>query len=99
MKAIEKYINFIGQKFSYLIPVMALLMVVVVVSRYFFGVGMTYLQELIMYFHAIVFLGCAGYVFNKDEHSHNSLEVRTKIIVLSAQYECCPKVQTKERVC
>ena len=68
MKAIEKYINFIGQKFSYLIPVMALLMVVVVVSRYFFGVGMTYLQELIMYFHAIVFLGCAGYVFNKDEH-------------------------------
>jgi TRAP-type mannitol/chloroaromatic compound transport system permease small subunit len=29
---------------------------------------MTYLQELIMYFHAIVFLGCAGYVFNKDEH-------------------------------
>ena len=68
MKAIEKYINFIEQKFSYLIPVMALLMVVVVVSRYFFGVGMTYLQELIMYFHAIVFLGCAGYVFNKDEH-------------------------------
>ena len=68
MKAIEKYINFIGEKFSYLIPVMALLMVVVVISRYFFGIGMTYLQELIMYFHAIVFLGCAGYVFNKDEH-------------------------------
>ena len=68
MKAIEKYINFIGEKFSYLIPVMALLMVVVVISRYFFGIGMTHLQELIMYFHAIVFLGCAGYVFNKDEH-------------------------------
>jgi len=68
MKAIEKYINFIGEKFSYLIPVMALLMVVVVISRYFFGIGMTYLQELIMYFHGIVFLGCAGYVFNKDEH-------------------------------
>ena len=68
MKAIEKYINFIGEKFSYLIPVMALLMIVVVISRYFFGIGMTYLQELIMYFHGIVFLGCAGYVFNKDEH-------------------------------
>jgi hypothetical protein len=26
------------------------------------------------------------------------LEVRTKILVLSAQYECCTKVQTKERV-
>jgi TRAP-type mannitol/chloroaromatic compound transport system permease small subunit len=21
-----------------------------------------------MYFHALIFLGCAGYVFNKDEH-------------------------------
>ena len=64
----EKYINFIGKKISYLIPVMVLLMVVVIVSRYFFGIGRTDLQELVMYFHAMVFLGCAGYVFNKDEH-------------------------------
>jgi TRAP-type mannitol/chloroaromatic compound transport system permease small subunit len=65
---VEKYINFIGKKISYLIPVMVLLMVVVIVSRYFFGIGRTDLQELVMYFHALVFLGCAGYVFNKDEH-------------------------------
>ena len=26
------------------------------------------MQELVMYFHAMVFLGCAGLVFNKDEH-------------------------------
>ena len=64
----EKYINFIGKKISYLIPVMVLLMVVVIVSRYFFGIGRADLQELVMYFHALVFLGCAGYVFNKDEH-------------------------------
>jgi TRAP-type mannitol/chloroaromatic compound transport system permease small subunit len=64
----EKYINFIGKKISYLIPIMVLLMVVVIVSRYFFGIGRTDLQELVMYFHALVFLGCAGYVFNKDEH-------------------------------
>ena len=64
----EKYINFIGKKISYLIPVMVLLMVVVIVSRYFFGIGRTDLQELVMYFHALVFLGCAGYVSNKDEH-------------------------------
>lgn len=64
----EKYINFIGKKISYLIPVMVLLMVVVIVSRYFFGIGRTDLQELVMYSHAMVFLGCAGYVFNKDEH-------------------------------
>ena len=30
--------------------------------------GRTDLQELVMYFHALVFLGCAGYVMNKDEH-------------------------------
>ena len=64
----EKYINFIGKKISYLIPVMVVLMIIVIISRYFFGVGRTDLQELVMYFHALVFLGCAGYVFNKDEH-------------------------------
>jgi TRAP-type mannitol/chloroaromatic compound transport system permease small subunit len=68
MKFVEKYINFIGEKISYLIPVMTLLMIIVIVSRYFFGVGRTDLQELVMYFHALIFLGCAGYVFNKDEH-------------------------------
>ena len=64
----EKYINFIGKKISYLIPIIVLLMVIVIVRRYFFGIGRTDLQELVMYFHALVFLGCAGYVFNKDEH-------------------------------
>jgi len=64
----EKYINFIAKKISYLIPVMVVLMIIVIISRYFFGVGRTDLQELVMYFHALVFLGCAGYVFNEDEH-------------------------------
>jgi len=68
MKAAEKYIKFISEKISYLIPVMAILMTIVVIARYFFGIGMTGAQELVMYFHAIVFLGCAGYAFNKDEH-------------------------------
>ena len=68
MKFVEEYINFIGEKISYLIPVMTLLMIIVIVSRYFFGVGRTDLQELVMYFHALIFLGCTGYVFNKDEH-------------------------------
>ena len=68
MKLIEKYINFVGEKISYLIPIMVLLMIIVIVSRYFFGIGRTDLQELVMYFHALVFLGCAGYVMNMDEH-------------------------------
>ena len=68
MKVLEKYINFIGEKISYLIPVMVVLMIFVIVSRYFFGIGRTDIQELVMYFHALVFLGCAGYVMNHDEH-------------------------------
>ena len=68
MKLIEKYINFVGEKISYLIPIMVLLMIIVIVSRYFFGIGRTDLQELVMYFHALVFLGCAGYVMNMDAH-------------------------------
>ena len=68
MKVLEKYINFVGEKISYLIPVMVALMVIVIISRYFFGIGRTDIQELVMYFHALVFLGCAGYVMNNDEH-------------------------------
>ena len=68
MKVLEKYINFVGEKISYLIPVMVVLMIFVIVSRYFFGIGRTDIQEMVMYFHALVFLGCAGYVMNHDEH-------------------------------
>jgi len=68
MKVLEKYINFVGEKISYLILVMVALMVFVIISRYFFGIGRTDVQELVMYFHALVFLGCAGYVMNNDEH-------------------------------
>ena len=68
MKVLEKYINFVGEKISYLIPVMVALMIFVIISRYFFGIGRTDVQELVMYFHALGFLGCAGYVMNNDEH-------------------------------
>ena len=68
MNIVEKFINIIGEYISYLIPLMTLFMIIVIVSRYFFGIGQTGLQELVMYFHALVFLGCSGYAFNKDEH-------------------------------
>ena len=64
----EKTINSVGKFISLMIPCMTLLMIVIIVARYFFGVGLTGLQELVMYIHALVFLGCAGYVFSKDEH-------------------------------
>ena len=51
-----------------MIPVMVILMIVIIVARYFLGIGLTGIQELVMYIHALIFLGCAGYVQYKDEH-------------------------------
>ena len=65
---IEKMINSFGKFISLMIPVMTILMIVIIVARYFFGVGLTGLQELVMYIHALIFLGCAGFVHYKNEH-------------------------------
>ena len=65
---IEKGINSLGKFISLMIPVMTILMIVIIVARYFFGIGLTGLQEFVMYLHAFIFLGCAGYVHYKDEH-------------------------------
>ena len=65
---LEKIINSLGKYISSMIPVMTILMIVIIVARYFFGIGLTGVQELVMYIHALIFLGCAGYVHFKDEH-------------------------------
>ena len=64
----EKTINSLGKFISLMIPTMTILMIVIIVARYFFGIGLTGLQELVLYIHALIFLGCAGYVHYKDEH-------------------------------
>ena len=64
MKIEEKFINLL----SLAIPFMVIMMLIVVVSRYIFGIGQTGLQELIMYMHGLVFLASAGYLVTKDEH-------------------------------
>ena len=65
---IEKGINSLGKFISLMIPVMTILMIVIIVARYLFSIGLTGLQEFVMYLHAFIFLGCAGYVHYKDEH-------------------------------
>ena len=65
---LEKVINSLGKFISLMIPVMTIFMIVIIVARYFFGIGLTGLQEFVMYLHAFIFLGCAGYVHYKDEH-------------------------------
>ena len=65
---LEKTISSLGRCISLMMPIMVILMVVIIVARYFLGIGLTGIQELVMYIHALVFLGCAGYVQYKDEH-------------------------------
>jgi len=40
----------------------------IVLFRYFFNFGSIALQELVIYLHAITFLFCAAYTFQKDKH-------------------------------
>ena len=65
---LEKTINSLGRFISLMIPIMVILMIGIIVARYFLGICLTGIQELIMYIHALIFLGCAGYVQYKDEH-------------------------------
>jgi len=58
----------IGKFFSYFLPIIVLLVIYVVISRYIFGVGRADLQELALYLHALVFLGCAGWALAQEEH-------------------------------
>ena len=64
----EKTINSLGKFISLMIPTMTILMIVIIIARYFLGIGLTGIQELVMYMHALVFLGCSGYVHYKNEH-------------------------------
>ena len=58
----------IGKLFSYFLPIIVILVIYIVISRYIFGVGRADLQELVLYLHALVFLGCAGWALNEEEH-------------------------------
>ena len=58
----------IGKFFSYFLPIIVILVIYIVISRYLFGVGRADLQELALYFHALVFLGCAGWALVEEEH-------------------------------
>ena len=51
---LEKTINSLGKFISLMIPVMTILMIVIIVARYFFGIGLTGVQELVMYILSLI---------------------------------------------
>jgi len=58
----------VGRVVSWLALFMVLVQFIVVVMRYVFGIGSIFMQESIVYMHAIVFLGAAGYTLLHDGH-------------------------------
>jgi TRAP-type mannitol/chloroaromatic compound transport system permease small subunit len=60
--------DYLGRFFARLMPVLLILVMVVVIGRYFFGIGRVDIQELALYVHALIFLGCAGWAYSADEH-------------------------------
>tara|TARA_Y100001954_G_C15678698_1_gene536583 strand:+ start:566 stop:1018 length:453 start_codon:yes stop_codon:yes gene_type:complete len=58
----------IGKFFSCFLPIIVVLVIYIIISRYIFGVGRADLQELVLYLHAFIFLGCAGWALVEDEH-------------------------------
>ena len=60
--------DYLGRFFARLIPVLLILVMIVVIGRYFFSIGRVDIQELALYVHALIFLGCAGWAYSENEH-------------------------------
>ena len=80
--------DYLGRFFARLIPVLLLLVMIVVIGRYFFGIGRVDIQELALYVHALIFLGCAGWAYSADEH------VRVDIFYSNASSEYKKAINT-----
>ena len=75
--------DYLGRFFARLIPVLLILVMIVVIGRYFFGIGRVDIQELALYVHALIFLGCAGWAYSEDEHVRVDIFYRNS----SAEYK------------
>lgn len=68
VRLVETLNERLGRLISWLALFMVLVQFAVVLLRYVFGIGWIWLQESIVYMHAIVFLVAAGYTLVHDGH-------------------------------
>ena len=88
-----KYLQFInkinivlGKFFSWSLLIMVILTFLIVILRYLFNIGFIWMQELVRYLYASVFMLCAAYTLANDEHVrvdifYSNLENKHKIII------------------
>ena len=68
MKLINKINTRIGKSFAWLLLIMVVLTCIIVILRYLFNIGFIWMQELVRFCYAMVFLACAAYTLAEDEH-------------------------------
>mgnify|MGYP002850651860 CR=1 FL=1 len=73
INAIDRITEATGRALSWLIMAMVVLMVAIVVGRYFLGFGSIALQEAVTYLHALVFM--LGLSFALKRRAHVSVDI------------------------
>ena len=68
MNSLKSINEYIGRYISWLIIIMVIVQIIIVLSRYIFGLGFIKLQELMVYMHGSLFTISAGYTLLYDEH-------------------------------
>lgn len=72
LKKIPTFINNlnlkIGELFSWLLLCMVSLTCLIVILRYLFNIGFIWMQELVRFFYAAVFMLCAAYTLVENAH-------------------------------
>jgi len=58
----------VGKFFSWALLFMVIITCIVVILRYVFNIGFIWMQELVRYLYASVFMVCAAYTLAEDEH-------------------------------
>ena len=81
---IEKVIDSIANTLAYLLALMIILVFITVFTRYMLNVSYVALQELIMYFHAILFMFGVSYALK--EKSHVKIDIIYKSLNKKYQY-------------
>jgi len=64
----ERLNRFVGRTIPWLTLGMVLVTFAIVILRYFFGRGWVWMQEIVLYMHALTFLLAAGYTLSRDAH-------------------------------
>ena len=86
LKLVNKINIILGKFFSWSLLIMVILTFAIVILRYMFNIGFIWMQELVRYLYASVFMLCAAYTLANDEHVrvdifYSNLKNKHKIII------------------